>query len=371
MAENERANGAETGGVAQGTQPLQFGVLQFFSWPNRTVPLQTVYARALDRIDMMERSGGYEAVWLAEHHFNTYSVCPSVHLMGMQVAARTARLRIGTAVSLAPMYHPLRLAEEVALLDVLSGGRVNWGAGRGNDPTEFGVFGLDLDSSYARFRENVEIVIRAWSEDRVSYAGQYTTVENIEVLPKPLQRPHPPVWVAASSPDAIDWAGRQGYSILMDPHSPHADIGAKFDNYKKALAAGGHSFAGRRIPMARLLAVAPTDEEARETARRGAQWTVTSYVNPNRRAQNRSNHLRPAGAPPVDPNVDPIDRYVNQIIIHGSPARVADEILRLRDEIGMNYLLCAPLSHQSFVLFTEQVIPALARKAPAIVSAAG
>ncbi len=370
MSAIDQSAGAPPTGNESGRLPLQFGVLQFFSWPNRNVPLETVYARALDRIDMMERSGGYEAVWLAEHHFNTYSVCPSVHVMGMMVAARTKTLRIGTAVSLAPMYHPLRLAEEVALLDVLSGGRVNWGAGRGNDPTEFGVFGLDLDSSYARFRENVEIVIRAWSEERISYAGQFTNVENIEVLPKPLQKPHPPVWVASSSPEAINWAGSSGYSILMDPHSPHRDIGAKLANYKAALTAGGHAYAGRRIPMARLIAVAPTDDEARETARRGAQWTVSAYVNPNRRAQNRANHLRPAGAPPVDPSVDPIDRYVNQVIIHGSPARMVDQILRLREEIGLDYLLCAPLSHQSFVLFTEEVLPALARQMP-VAAAAG
>ncbi len=361
MVTSQHHNDAPASGGGR-RPPLQFGVLQFFSWPNRSVPLQTVYARALDRIDRMEASGGYEAVWLAEHHFNTYSVCPSVHLMGMQVAARTARLRIGTAVSLAPMYHPLRLAEEVALLDVLSGGRVNWGAGRGNDPTEFGVFGLDLDSSYARFRENVEIVIRAWSEDRVSYAGRYTTVENIEVLPKPLQRPHPPVWVAASSPDAIAWAGRQGYSILMDPHSPHADIGAKFDNYKMALADGGHSFAGRRIPMARLLAVAPTDEEARETARRGAQWTVTSYVNPGRR--RRAAELQRSGSKEPLPETDPeklIRRYIDEVVIHGSPRRVVDELLRLREEINLDYLLAAPLSFESFLLLTEEVIPAIAR----------
>src|SRR5579871_6017292 len=157
---------------------MKVGALQFFSWPRRSVPLQTVYARAFERFHIMDEAG-YEAVWLAEHHFNTYSVCPSVHLMGMQVAARTRQLRIGTAVSLAPMYHPLRLAEEVALLDVMSGGRVNWGAGRGNDPIEFGVFGLDLGSSYARFRENVEVVIRAWSEDRLTFDGEFTHVQNV------------------------------------------------------------------------------------------------------------------------------------------------------------------------------------------------
>src|SRR5262249_15380354 len=187
----------------------------------------------------------YEAVWLAEHHFNTYSVCPSVHLMGMHVASRTKRLRIGTAISIAPMYHPLRLAEEVALLDVLSGGRVNWGAGRGNDPVEFGVFGLDRDSSYTRFRENVDVVLRAWKEERLTYQGEFINVQNVEVLPKPLQQPHPPVWLAASSPDAIDYAASEGYSILMDPHSTHAEIGSKLASYKRGLAEAGYSFEGR------------------------------------------------------------------------------------------------------------------------------
>src|SRR4029077_20782190 len=88
---------------------MKFGVLQFFSW-SRRIPLETVYQRALERIEIMDQ-GGYHAVWLAEHHFNTYSVCPSTTLMGMHVAARTKRLRIGTAVTLAGFYHPLRLAE--------------------------------------------------------------------------------------------------------------------------------------------------------------------------------------------------------------------------------------------------------------------
>ncbi len=342
--------------------PLRVGVLQFFSWPNRSVPLQTVYARALERIDMMESSGAFDAVWLAEHHFNTYSVCPSVHLMGMQVAARTKQLRIGTAVSLAAMYHPLRLAEEVALLDVLSGGRVNWGAGRGSDPVEFGVFGLDMKSSYARFRENVDVVIRAWSEERLTYDGEFTHVHDVEVLPKPLQQPHPPVWVAASSPDAIDWAASVGHSILMDPHSPHADIGRKLAGYHAGLTAAGHPATGRTTPIARLIAIAPTDDEAREVARRGAQWTVTSYVGAARR--RRSLSLRPADAPAEteqEAAIDPVERYVDQVIIHGSPGRVVDEILRLNEEIGLDYLLCAPLSHQSFLLLTNEVLPALAR----------
>ena len=93
---------------------MKVGVLQFFGWTDRKIDLNSVYARAIERIDIMDREG-YDAVWLAEHHFSSFSVCPSVHMMGAMAAARTKRLRIGTAVSLAPFYHPLRLAEEVAL----------------------------------------------------------------------------------------------------------------------------------------------------------------------------------------------------------------------------------------------------------------
>src|SRR3954469_307465 len=146
---------------------MKLGVLQFFSWPERRVPLETVFARALERIEIMDRAG-YDAVWLAEDRFSRFSVCPSVHLMSTMAASRTKRLRIGTGVSLAPFYHPLRLAEEVALLDVLSGGRVNFGAGRGFDATEYRNFGIARDASYPVFREHVEVVLAAWRNERLT-----------------------------------------------------------------------------------------------------------------------------------------------------------------------------------------------------------
>src|SRR5437667_11600796 len=223
---------------------MKVGVLTFFSWPERRVAIETVYERALQRIEIMDRTG-YDAVWLAEHHFYSFSVCPSVHLMGTHVAARTRRLRIGTAVSLAALYHPLRLAEEVALLDVLSGGRVNWGAGRGLDRTEFVAFGVPPEESAPRFHEAVDIVLRAWTEDRLTYAGRYFHFDGIEVLPKPRQKPHPPVWLAASSPDAIRRAARAGFTIMMDPHSSHREIANKRELYREQLEARGLSIEGR------------------------------------------------------------------------------------------------------------------------------
>jgi alkanesulfonate monooxygenase SsuD/methylene tetrahydromethanopterin reductase-like flavin-dependent oxidoreductase (luciferase family) len=336
---------------------MKVGVLQFFSWPERRTALTTVYARALERIQIMDRTG-YDAVWLAEHHFTTYSVCPSVHLMAMHVASRTERLRIGMAVSLAPFYHPLRLAEEVALLDVLSGGRVNWGAGRGFEPEEFRAFGVPVEESQERFRECVEIVLAAWKNERLDWSGRYWRFDGVEVLPKPLQQPHPPTWVAATSPGAIAWAAERGHSILMDPHSSVAEIAAKRALYRDGLAAHGHAFQGRELPVARLLAVADTEREAEEIARRGASWTISSYANPAH-VVGGPGATRSAGGPSAMRSADPVRRYVDEVVLHGTPDSLVDRIAELRQTAGVDYLMCAPLSHGSFVLFTDKVLPRL------------
>src|SRR5215472_3351423 len=346
-----RAGGARFLAHGRGNTAVKLGVLQFFSWPERRVDLATVYARALERIEIMDRTG-YDAVWLAEHHFSGFSVCPSVHMMGTLAAARTQRLRIGTAVSLAPFYHPLRLAEEIALLDVLSGGRVNWGAGRGFARVEFTAFGVPPEESASRFRETVEIVLRAWTDERLSFAGQHFRYEDVEVLPKPPQRPHPPIWMAASSESAIEWAASRGFSILMDPHSSAPEIGHKRRFYAEKLTASGFSEAGRDIPVARLVAVADSAGKAAAVARSGAEWILNSYLGPQHRPVIQQS-FTPAGA-------DPVRRYLDEVILHGTPEKVGDEILRLREQIGLDYLMCAPLSHQSFTLLTEKVLPRIA-----------
>ena len=329
---------------------MKVAVLQFFSWPERRVALASVYDRALQRIEIMDRAG-FDAVWLAEHHFSSFSVCPSVHMVGVLAAARTTRLRIGTGVSLAPFYHPLRLAEEVALLDVLSGGRVNWGAGRVFARVEFENFGVPPDESTSRFHEAVEIVLKAWTEERLHFAGRHFRFDGVEVLPKPLQSPHPPVWMAATSEAAIDWAAGRGFSILMDPHAGHAEIGRKRRFYAERLAAAGFSIAGRDLPVARLLALGDSAAKAREVARRGAQWIVDSYFG----AQHR-----PVGV--SDPGLaaaDPVQRYLDEVILHGTVESVLDDIMRLREEIGLDYLLCAPLSHETFTLLADKILPRL------------
>jgi alkanesulfonate monooxygenase SsuD/methylene tetrahydromethanopterin reductase-like flavin-dependent oxidoreductase (luciferase family) len=334
---------------------MKFGVLQFFSWPRRQVPLATVFGRGLERIRRMDEAG-YDAVWLAEHHFTGYSVCPSVHMMGVQAAAQTRRIRIGTGVSLAAFYHPLRLAEEVALLDVLSGGRVNWGAGRGFDPIEFATFGIPVKESGERFHEAVQIVEAAWTSERVTWHGKHWRFDNVEVLPKPLQVPHPPIWLAAGSEGSIRWAARHGYSILLGPHSTFAENAAHRELYRSELESAGHSAAGRDLPMARMIAVAGSDAEAREVARGGVEWLAGAYINaskvtnPNLAAQEFMSLEREAL----------IERYLDSVVIHGTAESVAQQIERLADEMHLEYLMCVPLSNATFEAFTDHVLPRFA-----------
>ena len=138
----------------------------------------------------------------------------------------------------------------------------------------------------------------------------------------------------------------------MDPHSSAIEIGRKRRFYSEKLAAAGFSEAGRDIPIARLVALADNTGEAAAVARSGAEWILNSYLGAQHRPVMQGS-FTPAG-------VDPVRRYLDEVILHGSPDKVGDEILRLRDEIGLDYLLCAPLSHQSFILLTEKVLPRIA-----------
>src|SRR5262249_26557220 len=148
----------------------------------------------------------------------------------------------------------------------------------------------------------VAVFGRPWTSDRLTYNGHFFSFDNVEVLPKPLQQPHPPMWVAAGSPDATRWAASLGYSILIGPHGTHVEIGQQRERYRDWLSENGYTIDGREIPTARLLAIAGTDAEAAEVAREGAKWLLKTYVDPTQ--------LGFAGG-------DPVRRYIDSVVIHG------------------------------------------------------
>src|SRR3979409_1779658 len=187
-------------------------------------------------------------------------------------------------------------------------------AGRGFAHSEFNAFGVPPEESSERFREAVEIVLRAWTQERLSFQGAHFNFDGIEVLPKPLQQPHPPTWMAATSETAIDGGGSRGFSILMDPHASMTDLGNKRRRYAQKLAEAGFSDDGRDIPMARLLALAPTTSEAEAIARRGAQWLVDAYAGPQHA------HKKTLQTPRDYGGKDPVQYYIDSVILHGTPA---------------------------------------------------
>src|SRR3989449_6833486 len=150
-----------------------------------------VYADALEEARLADELG-FEAIWLAEHHFSSYGICPSLAVLAAAIARETRRARIGTSVVVAPFAHPLRIAEEWAMVDILSGGRLEFGLGRGYQPNEFRGFGVSMERTRERSDECLEIIRRAWTEERVTFEGEFYTVRDVRVLPKPIQKPHPP-----------------------------------------------------------------------------------------------------------------------------------------------------------------------------------
>src|SRR6185295_7876411 len=157
---------------------------------------------------------GFDSVWLTEHHFADYGLSAAPSVLAATLAARTQRIEIGTAVYVVPFHHPLRLAEETATLDILSKGRLVVGIGRGNRPLEFVGHGVRLDDSRSRLEEGTDVLVQAWTRERVDFQGQHWQFSNMPVYPKPLTQPHPPLAVAATSPDTLTWAARRGYRLL-------------------------------------------------------------------------------------------------------------------------------------------------------------
>ncbi|HEV8718766.1 MAG TPA: LLM class flavin-dependent oxidoreductase [Candidatus Binatia bacterium] len=188
---------------------MQFGLFTVFDFfPDR----QSEMAYYQDTLDLMISAEklGFNSVWVGEEHFYSVGICPSPQLFLTVLARETTRLRLGTAVSLLPLEHPLRKAEDFAMLDLLSGGRLDFGVGRGSFPKHFEGLRVSLQESRARYEEALEIIERAWTQERFSYEGQFWQVPELSLSPKPRQKPCPPIYRGIVSPEAFETAGARG-----------------------------------------------------------------------------------------------------------------------------------------------------------------
>jgi natural product biosynthesis luciferase-like monooxygenase protein len=225
----------------------------------RALVEQSVYAEQL----------GFDSVWIAEHHFHSFGgFLSSPPLIGAAIAERTRKIRIGTAVTLLPYHSPLRIAEDYATLDCLSGGRLEFGIGHGFIKYESLTFGTPLEELRDRFKENLEIILQAWREPRFTYRGRIYSYENVELLPRPAQKPHPTVWMGATStPESFEFAGRSGFNLMLIPFLHEIDeLRSMVEIYLGARNTAGYDSQSARVIAMYHIHVGENSTEARSTA---------------------------------------------------------------------------------------------------------
>ncbi|MBM4254322.1 MAG: LLM class flavin-dependent oxidoreductase [Deltaproteobacteria bacterium] len=242
---------------------MNFGLLTLFDYYPEDCSPQEYYRFLLDEIAYAEDLG-FDSVWMGEHHFCNY-LCPSPQVFAAAVAQRTKRLRLGTAVALLPLHDPVRLAEDYAMVDVLSDGRLDFGVSRGFQKTSYDGFERSMDDSRERFAEGIEIIDKAWSQDSISYEGQYRRLSNVSVLPRPVQRPRPPIWIGAGpTPESYELAAAHGYNILLasvfapiKTFTPFVKLyrerlqAAGFDPAQMSTSTGNHCYVGTSSAQAK------------------------------------------------------------------------------------------------------------------------
>ena len=205
------------------------------------------FEELLDQIELTEKLG-FDEAWFAEHHHSDYGLLASPNLITAALARRTEHLRFGNLVSALPLYDPMRLAEECAMLDILSGGRLNIGLGRGV-PKDDLKHRLDRDTAQARFEEGIEILERAWSGETFSYSGKAWSYEEISCRPQPLQKPHPPIYYGATSPDSPAMVARKGWNLALS-RQPLANCAKAVATYRGERAKHAH-LSGKLFPSSR------------------------------------------------------------------------------------------------------------------------
>lgn len=321
---------------------MRFGMLHLFENPLGKTEYQIVH----EQLELMVAAEelGFDSVWPAEHHFTEYGYCASPALTLAAVAQVTKRVRLGTGVVVLPMNHPLRVAEDFAMLDLMSDGRVDLGVGRGYQPLEFERYGIEQTTARDRFDECLTVIRQAWTEGRVDFHGRYYDFTDVPVRPRPLQRPHPPIWMAALSPGTFERAGRLGYNLLLGSVfglTPELAVERRRDYYR-GLAAAGHDAADKKIGCLMLVYVADTMERARREYKEAVEWyfhTISKYVAKEGAAPVKSYEIysdfqRIAKA--IDFDLLTAGKYV----IAGPPDHVIEELTKAQEVYGMTELLC-------------------------------
>ncbi|MGA2411181.1 MAG: LLM class flavin-dependent oxidoreductase [Candidatus Binataceae bacterium] len=284
---------------------------------------------------------GFGAVWLAEIHFMPkFCVLPVPMMLLAAIAERTNHIQLGQAVNLLPLHHPIRLAEEAATLDVISNGRLAFGAGRGGFPINYHGFGVDIRESRTMMFETIEFLKRAWTEDKLSYHSDRYNFDDVEIIPKPVQKPYPVIRVAANTPDTFSFAGAHGYPIFAGgPVNPINVIGERLKLYHQARTDAGASLPGDWFASLMMVFAGHDRASVRaqiEPSLRNYFHTVADIIRPETMATSGAEFDK-VRTRMREMSYDTIDSLMG---IFGDPSYCIDRITELRERFNFTRLVC-------------------------------
>jgi alkanesulfonate monooxygenase SsuD/methylene tetrahydromethanopterin reductase-like flavin-dependent oxidoreductase (luciferase family) len=318
--------------------------------------LYDLYEQRLKVIELFDRFGFY-AYHVAEHHFTPLGMAPSPSVFLAAVGQRTKRLRFGTFVYALPAHHPLRVMEEICMLDHMSGGRLEIGFGRGSVPFEISYYGQNAEERQQIYAERMELILKAFTTGTLSWQGRYDRFENVPLEMTSLQKPYPPMWYGAHSPDSAERAARKGFNIVTNDGPGNAR--AIIERYRQVWQQVQSSNASPKMGVVRFIVVAETDADALAIARRAYLRWRSSFV------YLSAMH----GTLPASPlNVESFDKVIEQGQAIAGSADTVRAFLRKQIEVsGANYLvgqfcfgdLSLDEMRRSVELFALHVMPEL------------
>ena len=343
---------------------MKFGLFSHLPWPEGTSPSQVIHD-ATEQICLAEELG-YHSAWFAEHHFSRYGLGSSSLVVVSSIAAQTRTIRLGTAVLVPPLHHPVQLAEDTATLDVVSGGRLDVGFGRGTAGYEYRGYNVDQGESQERFQETIGIVQGLWTTPDYSCEGKYFSVNRANLVPPPIQEPHPPIYIAATrSLTTLEYVVNTGHPLICGVVLDHGDAIDLCSRFVELSREAGHNIPMSRIPFFRYLYVAETEEEAHRDAEPALAWTMdmTDWrrsITTGSEVNQRLEDFRRTRS-----QLPPTYEYLaEKRAIIGTPEQCAEKI-RQFGELGIEYFGCnfdfGGMSQEkvlkSMKLFAEEVMP--------------
>ncbi len=336
---------------------------------------QEIYRNEVELMVLAEELG-FDAVWCAEHHFHHYGIVPDPLVVAAHVAARTKRIRVGTAANVLTLLHPLRVAEQAAMVDVLSGGRLDVGFAKGYGPREFAGYGIDQRQADERFQEAMEIIIKAWTEPRFSFEGRHFHIPATTLRPRPLTQPHPKAYVATTgSPETLGLAARLGvpFYVAYRGRQHFADMKATYAELARKAGRSEEQVqrALRDVAVMQTAYVAPTAAESHAEARAGVEWMSAAVDSVNvpedldrwpaeLQETIRRSFLRPGR---TERGYRDYENYW-KAYVYGDPERAIERVQRLKDAGVENLLLGFSFGglpydkvRRSMELFARHVLP--------------